>query len=189
MTRTTDSGQDGNRPEEMPWGLAEKILRPELPSLSEEIIEALREKIPEYARPMDGPYGQLMRDCVEQALASFVDRVADPSTSLAQRDEMARMLGEHEAGEGRSLDSLQTAYRVGSRVAWRRASQPGMRAARDGFAEVISDPTVSAMRASITSASPRDMRTSVLVIGEPIRSIQMAASALRAISMTPGSSR
>jgi DNA-binding CsgD family transcriptional regulator len=128
MTRTTDSGQDGNRPEEMPWGLAEKILRPELPSLSEEIIEALREKIPEYARPMDGPYGQIMRTGVEQALSSFVDRVADPDTSLVHRDEVALMLGRHEAEEGRSLDSLQTAYRIGSRVAWHRVMEVGRKA-------------------------------------------------------------
>jgi DNA-binding CsgD family transcriptional regulator len=128
MTRTTDSGQDGNRPEEMPWGLAEKILRPELPSLSEEIIEALREKIPEYARPMDGPYGQIMRTGVEQALSSFVDRVADPGTSLVHRDEVALMLGRHEAEEGRSLDSLQTAYRIGSRVAWHRVMEVGRKA-------------------------------------------------------------
>jgi DNA-binding CsgD family transcriptional regulator len=128
MTRTTDSGQDGNRPEEMPWGLAEKILRPELPSLSEEIIEALREKIPEYARPMDGPYGQIMRTGVEQALSSFVDRVGDPGTSLVHRDEVALMLGRHEAEEGRSLDSLQTAYRIGSRVAWHRVMEVGRKA-------------------------------------------------------------
>src|ERR1700759_2692102 len=131
MTRTTDSGQDGNRPEEMPWGLAEKILRPDLPSLSEEIIEALREKIPEYARPMDGPYGQIMRTGVEQALSSFVDRIADPGTSLANRDEVARMLGRHQAQEGRSLDSLQAAYRVGSQVAWQRAMTVGHEADLD----------------------------------------------------------
>ncbi|HEX3751216.1 MAG TPA: PucR family transcriptional regulator, partial [Streptosporangiaceae bacterium] len=128
MTRTTGPGQDGNRPGEMPTGLAEKVLRPELPSLAEEIIQALREKIPEYARPMDGPYGQIMRTGVEQALSSFVDRVADPDTSLVHRDEVALMLGRHEAEEGRSLDSLQTAYRIGSRVAWHRVMEVGRKA-------------------------------------------------------------
>ena len=127
MTRTTEPGRDGNRPAEIRPELAEKVLRPELPSLANDIIEAIRVKIPEYARPMDGPYGQLMRECVEQALASFVDRVADPTTSLKQRDEMARGLGQHEADEGRSLDSLQTAYRVGSRVAWQRVMDIGHR--------------------------------------------------------------
>jgi DNA-binding CsgD family transcriptional regulator len=127
MTRTTEPDGDGNRPAQISPELAEKVLRPELPSLADKIIDAIREKVPEYARPMDGPYGQLMRDCVEQALASFVDRVADPTTSLKQRDEMARGLGQHEADEGRSLDSLQTAYRVGSRVAWQRVMDVGHR--------------------------------------------------------------
>jgi DNA-binding CsgD family transcriptional regulator len=127
MTRTTGPGGDGNRPQAMLPELAEKVLRPELPSLAEEIILAIRDKIPEYARPMDGPYGQIMRTGVEQALTSFVDRVADPSTSLVHRDEVALMLGRHEAEEGRSLDSLQTAYRVGSRVAWHRIMEVGRR--------------------------------------------------------------
>ncbi len=127
MTRTTGPGGDGDRPQAMLPELAEKVLRPELPSLAEEIILAIRDKIPEYARPMDGPYGQVMRTGVEQALTSFVDRVADPSTSLVHRDKVALMLGRHEAEEGRSLDSLQTAYRVGSRVAWHRVMEVGRR--------------------------------------------------------------
>jgi DNA-binding CsgD family transcriptional regulator len=125
MTRTTRPSRDSNQPEVLHPGLA-AVLRPELPSLAEEIILALRDKIPEYARPMDGPYGQIMRTGVEQALTSFVDLVADPATaSLAHRDEVARMLGQHEAEEGRSLDSLQAAYRIGAHIAWQRAMAVG----------------------------------------------------------------
>jgi DNA-binding CsgD family transcriptional regulator len=124
-TRTTKPSKDHGQPEEIPPGLADKVLRPELPSLAEKIILAIRDKIPEYAKPMDGPYGQIMRTGVEQALTSFVDLVGDPATSLAHRDEVARMLGRHEAEEGRSLDSLQAAYRVGAHVAWRRVMDIG----------------------------------------------------------------
>jgi DNA-binding CsgD family transcriptional regulator len=124
-TRTTKPSEDHGQPDEIPPGLADKVLRPELPSLAQEIILAIRDKIPEYAKPMDGPYGQIMRTGVEQALTSFVDLVADPATSLAHRDEVARMLGRHEAEEGRSLDSLQAAYRVGAHVAWHRVMEVG----------------------------------------------------------------
>jgi DNA-binding CsgD family transcriptional regulator len=125
MTRTTRPNRDDSQPEVLHPGLA-AVLRPELPSLAEEIIVALRDKIPEYARPMDGPYGQIMRRGVEQALTSFVDLVADPAaSSLAHRDEVARMLGQHEAKEGRSLDSLQSAYRIGAHIAWQRAMAVG----------------------------------------------------------------
>lgn len=115
------------RPDALPPELA-GILRPELPSLANEIITALRDAIPEYARPIDGPYGQIMRTGVEQALTSFVDLVADPTMSLADRDEVARMLGRHEAGEDRSLDSLQAAYRIGAQMAWHRVMEVGREA-------------------------------------------------------------
>ena len=124
MTRTTEHGAEDEQPNVLPPPLA-AILRPELPSLADEIITAIRDKIPEYARPIDGPYGQIMRTGVEQALTSFVDLVADPATSRADRDGVARMLGRHEAEEGRSLDSLQAAYRVGAQVAWHRAMEVG----------------------------------------------------------------
>jgi hypothetical protein len=60
-----------------------------------------------------------------------VDRIADPGAPLGHRDEVARMLGRHQAEEGRSLDSLQAAYRVGSQVAWQRAMAVGREAELD----------------------------------------------------------
>jgi hypothetical protein len=104
------------------------ILRPELASLADEIIAQLREKIPEFARPIDGPYGQIMRTGVEQILTSFVGLVADPTAPPSGRDEVALMLGKHEAEEGRSLDSLQAAYRIGAQAAWQRVMAVGHRA-------------------------------------------------------------
>ncbi len=126
MTRTTDRRGDEEPPVLSP-ALAD-ILRPELASLTDEIIAQLREKIPEFARPIDGPYGQIMRTGVEQTLTSFVDLVADPTAPPSGRDEVALMLGKHEAEEGRSLDSLQAAYRIGAQAAWQRVMEVGQRA-------------------------------------------------------------
>ena len=126
MTRTTDRRGDEEPPVLSP-ALAD-ILRPELASLADEIIAQLREKIPEFARPIDGPYGQIMRTGVEQTLTSFVDLVADPTAPPTGRDEVALMLGKHEAEEGRSLDSLQAAYRIGAQAAWQRVMEVGHRA-------------------------------------------------------------
>jgi hypothetical protein len=103
------------------------IMRAELPSLAAEIIAEIRESIPEYARPMDGPYGQAMRLGVEHALESFVDQLVDPSAPHQGWDWVFRRLGRYEANEDRSLDSLQAAYRVGARVAWQRAMKVGRR--------------------------------------------------------------
>jgi DNA-binding CsgD family transcriptional regulator len=101
------------------------IMRPELPSLSHEIVTRIRAEIPEYGRAMDGPYGKVLRLAVEQALTSFVEIVADPAMSRAHRDDLCRKLGRYEAEEGRSLDSLQAAYRIGGHVAWHRVMVVG----------------------------------------------------------------
>jgi hypothetical protein len=105
------------------------IMRPELPDLAHDIIAEIRRKIPEYARPMDGPYGYALRVGVQRALTSFFDSVADPSAPHEQRDQMCRTLGQYEAREGRSLDSLQAAYRIGVHVGWRRVMEVGRRCA------------------------------------------------------------
>jgi hypothetical protein len=102
-----------------------RVIRPELPNLTEEIITEVRRAIPEFARPMDGPYGRVLRMGVGQALATFVDLLTDPGASPDHRDEVCRKLGEYEAIEGRSLDSLQAAYRIGAHVAWRRVVELG----------------------------------------------------------------
>ena len=109
-----------------PAQLAE-IMRPELPDLAREIIAEIRSRIPEYARPMDGPYGHVLQVAVQRALASFFDWVADPAAPRELRDQLCRRLGQYEAQEGRSLDNLQAAYRIGVQVSWRRVMSVGLR--------------------------------------------------------------
>ena len=104
--------------ERLPRELA-TLIRPQLAPLAEEIVHTIRATIPEYAKPLDGCYGQAIRLGVNQALAQFVDRIADPDRPRADFAEVYRQLGRLEASEGRSLDSLQKAYRLGTRVAWR----------------------------------------------------------------------
>jgi hypothetical protein len=103
------------------------VMRGELPSLTDEIIIAIRRDIPEYARSMEGPYGEALRTGVGQSLKAFVDRVADPSAPTDERDATCRLLGELEAGEGRPLDDLQAAYRIGCHTAWRRMTKVVLR--------------------------------------------------------------
>nr|WSW65317.1 helix-turn-helix domain-containing protein [Streptomyces sp. NBC_00995] len=101
------------------------IMRPELPSLIKEIGVEVTRAYPEYARLLDGSNGQALRVGVEQSLSSFVDLVAEPTTSTTLRDEMCRRFGRFEAYEGRSMEALQGAYRLGARVALRRAKKVG----------------------------------------------------------------
>lgn len=101
------------------------IMRPELPSLIKEIGMEVTRAYPEYAQLLNGPNGQTIRVGVEQSLSSFVDLVAEPSSSTTIRDDMCRRFGRFEAYEGRSMDTLQGAYRLGARVALRRAKKVG----------------------------------------------------------------
>ncbi|WP_064744193.1 helix-turn-helix domain-containing protein [Actinomadura oligospora] len=96
------------------------LVRPELPTLAAEIITEIKRAVPEYGRATDGPYVQALRIGVERALSHFVDSLADPSTPRDRHDETYRRLGRFEAMEGRTLSSLQTAYRIGAQIAWRR---------------------------------------------------------------------
>ncbi|MFD7291647.1 helix-turn-helix domain-containing protein [Streptomyces sp. NPDC059897] len=58
---------------------------------------------------------------MESTLAEFADRVGNGGGELdARRLPIYRALGRGELAEGRSLDALQAAYRLGGRVAWRR---------------------------------------------------------------------
>lgn len=101
------------------------VIRPELPSLIKEIGLEVTRAYPEYARLLQGPYGQGIRVGVEQSISVFVDQVAEPTAPSSLRDEMCRRFGRFEAYEGRSLEQLQGAYRLGARIALRRAKKVG----------------------------------------------------------------
>src|SRR4051794_3140819 len=95
-------------------------LRPALPGLAEATIAAIGREIPEYARPLEGPFGAGLRVGVEQALARFVESIANPSETDARLRRAYVDLGRGEMRSGRSLDVLLGAYRLGSRLAWER---------------------------------------------------------------------
>jgi hypothetical protein len=99
---------------------AADVLRPGLPGLADEIIEAIAAEVPDYARAMSGTFGQMVRLGVEVALGRFMDVVADPGADLKRTRDTYVNLGRGEFHAGRSLDALLAAYRVGARVAWRR---------------------------------------------------------------------
>jgi hypothetical protein len=106
-------------------------LRPVLPGLAEEIIGAIGREVPEYARPLEGPFGRGLRVGVEQALTRFVEGLADPATADGDTREIYVALGRGEMRAGRSLDALLSAYRLGARIAWERCVEAGQAAGHD----------------------------------------------------------
>ena len=106
-------------------------LLPDLDRVVEEMIEAIQCGVPEYARPLDDTYRASVRHAVTHAVHEFVDRLVDPAASHDRATEVFRNIGRHEASEGRSLEPLQNALRLGARVAWRRLGQRAARGAMD----------------------------------------------------------
>jgi len=110
-----------------PWGdlpiALRELLRPGLPGVVEEVIAAVRAEVMEYDQPLEGEFGLLISQGVTVALEQFVgllgrdEDVPDLVTSAG--------LGRAEHRAGRTLDALQSAYRVGARVAWRAMAQVG----------------------------------------------------------------
>jgi hypothetical protein len=104
------------------------VLRPELPGLADEIVAELSRGVPDYARPLEGPFGQALRAGVEEALGRFTTFVGSPGADPDAGSEVYLNLGRGEMRAGRSLDALLAAYRLGARVAWRRLAAAGERA-------------------------------------------------------------
>src|SRR5918992_1870646 len=104
---------------------AAEVLRPVLPGLADEMIASISLEVPDYARAMEGTFGQLVRMGVEVALNRFMDMVADPGADVTRARDTYVNLGRGEFHAGRSLDALLAAYRVGARLAWRRFVDDG----------------------------------------------------------------
>ncbi len=98
-------------------------LRATLPELGDELIAAIRESVPEYARPLEGSFGRGVRAGVGEALTRFVDDIERPSADPKRWQAVYRALGAGELRQGRTLEALLAAYRVGARVAWRRIAE------------------------------------------------------------------
>ena len=126
MSKTLDSD---------PWrGLPEQVadlIEPELGAITGEILSTIAREVPEYARPLDGRFGRGIRTGVGEALLQFVSLIRDPDAGRGAGREVYVQLGRGEQRQGRTLDSLLAAYRVGARVAWRRIAAVGRRAELD----------------------------------------------------------
>src|SRR3954447_609616 len=95
-------------------------IRPSVPGLVREVIDAVQSAVPEYAS-LDPAVSRGVR----VALDGFLDLVeGGDSTRLPGRAVYVRF-GQAEARNGRSLDALLTAYRAGARVAWRGFAAAG----------------------------------------------------------------
>ncbi|HEV3375669.1 MAG TPA: helix-turn-helix domain-containing protein [Thermoleophilaceae bacterium] len=107
------------------------VIEPELDAITEEIMATIAREVPDYARPFEGSFGRGVRTGVTEALRQFLALIRSPSGGRGPGREVYVALGRGELRQGRTLDSLQSAYRVGARVAWRRVAEAARRADLD----------------------------------------------------------
>jgi hypothetical protein len=92
----------------------------ECPVSVAEISDAIQSEVVEYTRPLDPAYARTLGQAVQHAVETFIDRVEHPDSPMAAILAEFRGIGTAEAREGRSLEPLQAALRLGARVGWRR---------------------------------------------------------------------
>lgn len=129
--------------------------REEQKTLLPEIVQQIRSGVPEFSRPLSGPFAAGITRGVGAALEEFAElvehgagtgaRAVGPADGAAEgaaagpvggtasgRSRVYRDLGRGELAEGRTLDALQSAYRLGARVAWHRYARVARRAGAGG---------------------------------------------------------
>ncbi len=100
-------------------------LRPILPTLADEIVDAIAAQVEGYSRLMEGRFSRGVRRGTARALSRFCDLISNSSTSEDRARRIYVEFGRGEFAQGRSLDALLGAYRVGARVAFRRFTVVG----------------------------------------------------------------
>lgn len=104
-----------------------KALESILPGMAERTVTAITVAVPSYADAFSGRMGQIIENAVQTSLGVFLrlatrPKDTDPGTSLFQAIDGAYELGRGEARQGRTIDALLAAYRVGAQVAWQELS-------------------------------------------------------------------
>jgi hypothetical protein len=171
-----------------------------LPRMAELTVAAVTAEVPSYADAFGGRMGRNIENAVQLALGAFLrlttcSQGADPEPRLSPALDGAYDLGRGEARNGRSIDALLSAYRVGARVAWRELSATAVAAglpaaATARFAEMVfafidelSAASVSGHAGELAAAGrvrqrQLDRLATELLAGEPLN--QLLASAEQA---------
>ncbi|HVW43121.1 MAG TPA: helix-turn-helix domain-containing protein [Amycolatopsis sp.] len=99
------------------------LLRPELPSLADEIAREIRRAVPEYGRIAEEVNGARLRERVDFTARAFLGLLEFPHLDRAEVERTYLGVGRAEGHAGHTLDHVHAALRVGGRVAWRRIAR------------------------------------------------------------------
>ena len=174
------------------------LIEPELDATIDEILATIAREVPDYARPLEGSFGRGVRTGVSEALRQFVELVRSPSGERGPGREVYARLGAAELREGRTLDALQSAYRVGARVAWRRLAAAATRAGVEpevlsllaesifAYIEELSADSVEGYANARSRLEGEHRRRRAELVTLLVRDLPAAEPDLRALSETAG---
>lgn len=95
-------------------------MRPMSADLVREVVGEIKVAVPAYAALAEEGDPDVLVRSVEMAIVHCFDNICDPRATLSDWEAAFRYAGRVEHAQGRTMDALQTAVRVGARVAWRR---------------------------------------------------------------------
>lgn len=99
------------------------LLRPALTDVVNATAVAIAGGVPAFAPALDGDMGHVVLRGTEIALSRLLDLFGSDSPALdARAARVYRRIGAVESEQGRSMEALLAAYRIGARVAWERMS-------------------------------------------------------------------
>lgn len=118
MAATSDGAHGRDPWMQVPCDVGE-ALRAGVPRARKRLIRAIRSEVAAYNQPLKGEVGQAVRGGVDGALNRFVEMIErHDADALGSSRSLFYDLGRRAFREGRGLDALLHAYRVGARVAW-----------------------------------------------------------------------
>ena len=167
------------------------VVRARLGGAIPEMIEAIARGVPSYAAQARPDYQQRLADAVTGAVACFIAHVARPDQSTRPVTAEFRAIGGAAAREGRTLDALQDALRLGARVAWRWLSEADAGLDRRELSHVgeaifaYLDELAAACaqgyaEARVQAAGDRQRRLLAAIVSDPPSRAELVASLARA---------
>lgn len=107
---------------ELPPALA-ALIRPRIDGIVADMVEAIRDEVSAYRRPLDSAVGRDLTESIRRALRQFVELTEHPDSPQDHHSRHFRQLGRIEFLNGRTTDGIQAAFRVGARVGSRRYAE------------------------------------------------------------------
>ncbi|MGO1052247.1 helix-turn-helix domain-containing protein [Crossiella sp. CA198] len=99
--------------------------RPHVARMTADMIQEIRRAVPEYEALLGSQHEPVIIESTEKAILHCIDNLGDPQFRSDEWASYLRHRGRVEFQEGRSANALQTAYRVGGKVAWRHVCAVG----------------------------------------------------------------